>query len=162
MSISNILTALVCILDLASGQKIGSRAEVNPTLRIKQCSSQGCVDLDTSITLDANLRELRTTDKRDCYADEHHAFDPQYCPDADTCACNCALEGADYAKEGVTINPNSNALTLHLFKKVDNVVKKALPRVYLLDEEFEGEYKMLDLLGKEFSFEVDVSNLPCG
>lgn len=80
-----------------------------------------------------------------------NGFDRTICPDAATCGKNCALEGVDYAgKFGVTTS--GNALSL--------VFGTSGSRVYLLDNT--GIYKNFHVMNQEFSFDVDVSKLPCG
>lgn len=77
------------------------------------------------------------------------------CPDDETCASNCALDGADYeGTYGVTTS--GDALTLK-FVTGSNVGS----RLYLMDTSDE-KYQTFDLLDAEFTFDVDVSNLPCG
>jgi cellulase len=79
------------------------------------------------------------------------------CPDPATCAKNCLIEGiTDYSARGVTTQNYSLTLT-HLSATGDELS----PRVYLLAEGNE-KYEMLQLTGNEFSFDVDVSKLPCG
>jgi cellulose 1,4-beta-cellobiosidase len=76
------------------------------------------------------------------------------CPDNESCAQNCAVDGADYeATYGITSNGDS--LTLK-FVTGSNVGS----RVYLMEDD--ETYQMFDLLNNEFTFDVDVSNLPCG
>lgn len=76
------------------------------------------------------------------------------CPDDTTCATNCALDGADYESTyGVTTD--ADALTLE-FVTGSNVGS----RLYLMEDD--STYQMFKLLNNEFTFDVDVSNLPCG
>ena len=76
------------------------------------------------------------------------------CPDNESCAQNCAVDGADY--EGTYgITSNGDSLTLK-FVTGSNVGS----RVYLMEDD--ETYQMFDLLNNEFTFDVDVSNLPCG
>ena len=83
-----------------------------------------------------------------------NTWDATLCPDGQTCAQNCALDGADY--EGTYgITASGNALTLK-FVTGSNVGS----RVYLMASE--TEYEMFKLLNSEFTFDVDVSQLPCG
>lgn len=83
-----------------------------------------------------------------------NTWDTTLCPDGQTCAENCALDGADY--EGTYgITASGNALTLK-FVTGTNVGS----RVYLMASE--TEYEMFKLLNSEFTFDVDVSQLPCG
>ena len=71
-----------------------------------------------------------------------------------TCAANCALDGADY--EGTYgITASGSSLTLK-FVTGSNVGS----RVYLMEDD--SNYQMFKLLNQEFTFDVDMSNLPCG
>ena len=80
---------------------------------------------------------------------------PHLLPDGATCAKNCALDGADYAGTyGIT--SSGNALTL-AFKTGSNVGS----RVYLMDQN-DSQYELFNLKNQEFTFDVDMSNLPCG
>ncbi|KAF2710387.1 glycoside hydrolase family 7 protein [Pleomassaria siparia CBS 279.74] len=142
-----------------SAQQVGTlTTETHPALPIQSCSAAGtCSSLSTSVTLDANWRWLHSTSSStNCYTG--NAFDATYCPDGATCASNCALDGADYpGTYGVTAA--GNALTL---KFVTNgpYSKNIGSRTYLMASD--SKYQMFKLLNKEFSFDVDVSNLPCG
>lgn len=67
------------------------------------------------------------------------------------------MEGvSDYSSYGVTTEGSS----LHMkHLRADGSV--ASPRLYLLAGS-EDKYEMLQLTGKELTFDVDVSKLPCG
>lgn len=81
-------------------------------------------------------------------------WDTDLCPDDETCAENCALDGAKYEETyGVTTDGDALSLT---FVTGDNIGS----RLYLMEDE--STYQMFDLLGKEFTFDVDDSQLPCG
>ena len=76
-----------------------------------------------------------------------------------TCAANCALDGADYsATYGITTT--GNALKLDFVTKGANT--NVGSRTYLMAAGSTTQYQMLQLLGQEFTFDVDVSDLPCG
>lgn len=78
-------------------------------------------------------------------------FNATLCPDAATCAANCALDGTDYANtNGVTSSGDS----------VSIVFGNGGARLYLLNAA--GQYENFHVLNQEFTFDVDVSNLPCG
>ncbi|TFK96197.1 glycoside hydrolase, partial [Pterulicium gracile] len=80
------------------------------------------------------------------------------CPNPTTCATNCAVDGADYSGTyGITTS--GNALTL---KFVTNgpYSKNIGSRVYLMESA--SAYQMFNLNNQEFTFDVDMSNLPCG
>ena len=103
--------------------------------------------------LDANWRWLHTTTGyTNCYSG--NKWDASICPDATTCAKSCAVDGADYSGTyGITTS--GNALTLG-FKTGSNVGS----RVYLMKDE--TTYQTFNLLNKEFTMDVDTSQLPCG
>ena len=71
---------------------------------------------------------------------------------------NCTLEGADYAATySATIS--GNALKLN-FVTVGQYATNTGSRLYLLDTD--TSYQQFNLLNSEFTFDVDVSNFPCG
>ncbi|TKA22201.1 Exoglucanase 1 [Salinomyces thailandicus] len=127
-------------------------AENHPALSYQQCTDSGCTTVDTAVVLDANWRWLHTVDGyTNCYTGQD--WETSLCPDADTCAENCALDGADYSGT-YGISSSGDALTLD-FVTGSNVGS----RVYLINGD---EYEMFMLKNMEFTFDVDVSNLPCG
>ncbi|KIY68497.1 carbohydrate-binding module family 1 protein [Cylindrobasidium torrendii FP15055 ss-10] len=140
------------------GQQVGTlTTETHPSLPIQSCSASGCTTESTKITLDANWRWLHSTNSStNCYTGNE--FDTTLCPDPKTCTTNCALDGADYSGTyGITVS--GNALTLKFVTKGQYSTNIG-SRVYLLQDE--STYKQFSLLNKEFTFDVDVSNLPCG
>ncbi|KAL2290978.1 hypothetical protein FJTKL_14880 [Diaporthe vaccinii] len=141
------------------GQQVGTNTpEVHPALPMSTCSESGCTTESTKAVLDANWRWAHTTTGyTNCYTG--NKWDATLCPDGKTCATNCAIDGADYeATYGIT-TPESGALKLS-FVKTNTNGKNVGSRLYLLESD--TEYKMFNLLNKEFTFDVDVSNLPCG
>ena len=147
--------ATFTFLAVVSGQQVGTQqAEVHPTLSSQQCTtSGGCKTLNTKVVLDANWRWVHTTSGyTNCYTGNE--WDTSLCPDGATCAANCALDGADYqGTYGIT--STGTALTLK-FVTGSNVGS----RVYLMQDD--STYQLLKLLNQEFTFDVDMSNLPCG
>lgn len=142
-------------LALVSGQQVGTNmAEVHPTLTSQQCTtSGGCKTLSTKVVLDANWRWLHTTTGyTNCYTGNQ--WDASLCPDPKTCASNCALDGADYTGTyGITSASSSLKLQFVTGSNVGS-------RVYLMADD--THYQMFKLLNQEFTFDVDMSNLPCG
>ncbi|KAG9003403.1 Exoglucanase 1 [Tulasnella sp. JGI-2019a] len=140
---------------VARAQQIGtSLAETHPTLTWSKCTTAGgCVTQTGSVVLDSNWRWVHNVGGyTNCYTG--NTWDATLCPDPVTCAANCALDGADYSGTyGVTTS--GGALTLE-FITGSNVGS----RLYLLASD--TEYQMFDLLNQEFSFDVDLSTLPCG
>ncbi|THG93016.1 hypothetical protein EW026_g8093, partial [Hermanssonia centrifuga] len=142
------------LLAVVYGQQAGTQqAETHPKLTSQQCTASGCKSLSTAVVLDSNWRWVHTTSGyTNCYTG--NAWDASICSDPQTCATNCALDGADYSGTyGITTS--GNALTLK-FVTGSNVGS----RVYLLADD--SHYQMFKLVNQEFSFDVDMSNLPCG
>eukprot|EP00727_Mastigamoeba_balamuthi_P008734 m51a1_g4483 putative glycoside hydrolase family 7 protein (486) ;mRNA; r:275598-277207 len=80
------------------------------------------------------------------------------CSDPDTCATSCALDGADYSGTyGVTASGTS--LTLKFVTK-GSYSTNIGSRLFLMASE--SKYQMFKLINREFAFDVDVSQLPCG
>ncbi|KAK3389420.1 endoglucanase EG-1 precursor [Podospora didyma] len=153
-SLSIVSTVLVTS---AFAQQIGkSTPEVHPLLPTWECTLRGgCVQKNTSVVLDSDYRWTHAADGSNCKAD---GLNSTLCPDAKTCSTNCAVEGADYPSSGIFTN--GSELTLNLFVNKTTGTSLASPRVYLLAND--TTYDMFSLLDKEFTFDVDVSKLPCG
>lgn len=145
-------------LSAARAQQAGTlTAENHPSLTWQQCSSGGsCTTQNGKVVIDANWRWVHTTSGyTNCYTG--NTWDTSICPDDVTCAQNCALDGADYSGTyGVTAS--GNALRLNFVTQSSG--KNIGSRLYLLQDD--TTYQIFKLLGQEFTFDVDVSNLPCG
>jgi len=143
---------------LARGQQVGtSQAESHPRLPWQECTRSGCTTKSNgAVALDANWRWLHITDGyTNCYTG--NAWNSTVCTDGKVCAEKCALDGAKY-QETYGITTSGNALTLKFVTKGQNT--NVGSRVYLMESE--RKYQMFNLLNKEFTFDVDVSKLPCG
>ncbi|KAH8827568.1 cellobiohydrolaseI [Flagelloscypha sp. PMI_526] len=146
-------------LAVVTGQQVGNlTTETHPTLTVSQCTAaKVCTSQSKSIVLDSNWRWLHAKNSStNCYTG--NTWDTTLCPDPTTCASNCALDGADYTGTyGITTS--GNGVTL---KFVTNgpYSKNIGSRVYLLDDA--SNYKIFNLLNQEFTFTVDMSQLPCG
>ncbi|KAF1789773.1 Concanavalin A-like lectin/glucanase domain [Phytophthora cactorum] len=139
-------------------QQAGSNtAETHPSLTTQSCTSSECMNEDTSIVLDANWRWLyKEGTSTNCYTGNE--WDTDICSDPETCASNCALDGADYTGTyGITADTDS--LTLKLVTK-GSYSTNIGSRVYVMESD--DSYKAYKLLNQEFTFDVDVSNLDCG
>ncbi|KAA1474614.1 Exocellobiohydrolase [Dentipellis sp. KUC8613] len=147
------------LLAIARAQQVGTQtAEVHPKLSWSTCSTGGsCTTNAGTVVLDANWRWLHTTSGyTNCYTG--NTWDTSLCPDPTTCAQNCALDGADYSGTyGITTSGNS----LKLNFVTNGANKNVGSRVYLMASG-DTEYEEFQLLNKEFTFDVDVSNLGCG
>jgi len=147
------------LLGVVSAQSLGKSREVHPKLQTWKCTSRrGCVKQNSALVLDAlghPVHQLENT-SLNC-GDWGNAPNITVCPDEETCAKNCIVEGiSDYSAYGITTNGGSLHMTQ--LNKEGAVVS---PRVYLLAEN-ERKYEMLQLTGNEFTFDVDISKLPCG
>lgn len=146
--------ALASLIAGAYAQQAGTLTpETHPKLTTSVCSASGCTTQQNSVVLDANWRWVHNSQGSNCYTG--NTWNTASCPDDTTCAANCALDGADYAGT-YGISTTNNALTLK-FKTGNNVGS----RTYLMDASDEG-YQEFKLKNQEFTFDVDVSQLPCG
>ncbi|KAG8720155.1 Exoglucanase 1 [Ceratobasidium sp. 395] len=141
-------------------QQVGTQtAEVHPSLPWQKCTkSGGCVTQSSGkVVLDANWRWVHTTSGyTNCYTGQK--WDSSICSDPVTCAKNCAVDGADYSGTyGITTS--GNALTLKFVTKGSGT--NVGSRVYMMASD-DTNYEMFKLKNQEFTFDVDVSNLPCG
>jgi len=143
------------------GQNVGTqKTENHPKLTVQECTkSGGCITQQRAVVIDANWRWTHTTEgATNCYTGNQ--WSSQYCPDADTCTKNCAIEGADEEYTNTYgVFANGAELTLN-FVTQGPYSTNIGSRVYLLEDE--QTYKLFHLKNKEFSFDVDDSNLPCG
>jgi len=156
--ISTVL-AFSSLLVAARAQQAGTNtAETHPALTVSTCTASGCTTSTQSIVIDANWRWLHdVTGYTNCYTG--NTWNATICPDGVTCAANCALDGADYSSTyGITTTGNALKLDFVTTSTQTNVGS----RTYLMAAGSTTEYQMLTLLGQEFTFDVDVSNLPCG
>jgi len=133
-------------------------AEKHPSLSIQECTGKGqCQTQQGMVVLDSNWRWLHSVGTTtNCYTG--NAWDQTLCPNPTTCASNCALDGADY--QG-TYGVQSSGTALNLkFVTVGPYSTNIGSRLYYMDTD--STYKMFHLKNREFTFDVDVSNLPCG
>jgi cellulose 1,4-beta-cellobiosidase len=153
---------VLLVASAAKAQQAGTNTPEQPlNLNIQSCAAGGtCNNENTLVTLDSNWRWTHhINDYVNCYTG--NAWDQTFCPDADTCTENCALDGvaqADWAGTyGVTATGNQLSL-----KFVTNgpFSKNIGSRTYLLENP--TTYKMFRLLNKEFSFDIDDHELDCG
>lgn len=152
------LSAVLVLVSTAFAQQMGTLTpEVHPSFPSWDCTVKGgCVQKNTSIVLDSDYRWTHTVNGYDnCKA---IGLNTTLCPDAETCSANCALEGVDYNSYGIFTNGSELTLTLFVNKTDGTTVSS--PRVYLLEND--TTYDMFSLLNRELTFDVDLSELPCG
>ncbi|CAL5873041.1 uncharacterized protein PFLUO_LOCUS7310 [Penicillium psychrofluorescens] len=146
------------LLATVNAQQAGTlTAETHPSLTWSRCTSGGsCTSQTGSVVIDANWRWVHSVNSStNCYTG--NTWDATLCPDDVTCAANCALDGADYSSTyGVTTSGDS--LRLDFVTQSSN--KNVGSRLYLMEDT--TTYQTFQLLNQEFTFDVDVSQLPCG
>ncbi|KAG8697438.1 Exoglucanase 1 [Ceratobasidium sp. 395] len=148
------------LLAVVRGQQVGTNtAEVHPTLTWQKCTKSGGCQTQSGgkIVLDSNWRWVHTTTGyTNCYTGQ--TWDSSLCADPVQCAQGCALDGADYTAT-YGISASGNALTMKFVTNNANG-KNIGSRVYLLNSD--TKYEMFKVKNQEFTFDVDVSQLPCG
>ena len=129
---------------------------------IKACTKAGgCAAEHAEIVIDSNWRWTHQTGTiKNCYTG--NAWDKTICPDADTCTQNCAVDGVDEKTWHDTYGIIGDKAGLMNYSFVTNgsYSRNVGGRTYMMDSA--DKYKVFKLLNKEFTFEVDVSNMPCG
>jgi cellulose 1,4-beta-cellobiosidase len=150
---------LAALVATASAQSVCSlTAESHPSIRWSKCTSGGsCTNVQGSITIDSNWRWThRTSAATNCY--DGNTWDTSYCSDGPDCASKCCIDGAEYSNTyGITTSGDS--LNLKFVTKGQHSTNVG-SRTYLMENE--TKYQMFELLGNEFTFDVDVSNIGCG
>ncbi|KAJ8518839.1 hypothetical protein ONZ45_g4153 [Pleurotus djamor] len=129
-----------------------------PPLAIKQCfPGSNCQTVQKSVVLDASWRWTHlTSGYTNCY--EGNDWSPICANNPVGCAQLCAIDGADYAGEfGVTTHATSINLK---FVTPHPWGYNVGSRVFLLADS--TNYEMFKLANREFSFEVDLVDMPCG
>jgi len=156
------ITFLLASVKRISAQQVGSfETEGKPTITLKECTiSGGCTSRQAKLTLDANWRWIHDVNgSENCYTG--NSWDSGKCSDPVACAQNCALEGVSkqkyestYGVKQVQDGVRLNFVTDH--QHGTNVGS----RLYVMEDD--DNYAMFHLKNREFSFEVDVSELYCG
>ncbi|KXX82701.1 putative endo-beta-1,4-glucanase celB [Madurella mycetomatis] len=160
----SLFTTILQLSVTTTAQQVGTTVpEVHPLLPTELCTaSDGCTARQTLLVADAlnGARPFHSLVDPSVSCSASEALnDTSLCPDAATCARNCALEGIDYGSIGVATRGNAVTLRQYLFN--GEVYESVSPRVYLLAEDGEN-YEGLKLLNQELTFDVDVSRLGCG
>lgn len=155
--------AIAALASIASAQQVGTqKTEYHAPLNLGNCTvNGGCQTERKSVTMDANWRWTHKTSGYDnCY--EGTSWDMSVCSDGLQCAKNCAIDGVDSNDlkntYGVTAG-NGNDLQLG-FVTYGGYSKNVGSRMYMMADD--SNYEMFKLKGREFTFDVDVSQLPCG
>ncbi|KAF4781587.1 glycosyl hydrolase family 7 [Colletotrichum scovillei] len=142
--------ALLALAAAARAQQVcTSQAETHPSLTWQKCAAGGtCTNVAGSVVLDSNWRWAHTVEgSTNCYTG--NTWNSTLCASGQgaACATKCCVDGADYpGTYGITSSGNELNLkfvTTHAYGK--NIGSRSFV-----------------LLGNEFTFDVDVSNIGCG
>jgi len=160
-----LVSAFLILFNQANAQQAGNlEQEQKPTITLKECTnSDGCTATQAKLTLDANWRWIHeTSGYSNCYTG--NAWTSSHCTkssDPGQCAQNCALEGvsADKYRNTYGIEQLENGVKLNFVTKHQYGTNVG-SRLYLMADD--DKYKMFYLKNREFSIDVDVSNLYCG
>jgi len=136
------------------------KTEKHPAITVATCTKAGgCTSANKEVVIDSNWRWIHETGKpTNCYTGNE--WDATVCPDVDSCSKNCVLEGADAEyTDTYGVKASGNALDLKFVTK-GQYSKNVGSRTYLMKDE--DTYETFKLKNKEFTFDVDVSALPCG
>ncbi|KAF7329340.1 Glucanase [Mycena kentingensis (nom. inval.)] len=158
------LVVLAALLPAVLGQLVGTNmAETHPPLTWQRCTGTGgtsCTTQNSAVVIDANWRwtHIGAAGSTNCYTG--NTWDQATCGTNGTaCAQACAVDGADYSGTyGIT--SSGNALTLKFVTQGQQ--KNIGSRVYLMAPGSQTAYQTFNLANQEFTFDVDVSQLPCG
>lgn len=159
MDLLSLLLLLPFFSSPSLAQQVGTQKPEQPVpFSIQECGNGNCQTLSGGLTIDANWRWSHNKDGKNCYTG--NAWDPSICSNGDTCAQNCALEGADYEKTYGVKSLGPNSVNLKFVTQNENG-QNVGSRLYFLDSSGKN-YNMFKLKNRQFSFDVDVSQLPCG
>jgi cellulase len=156
---SSRLLLVSSLIGLVVSQHAGDTPDIHPPITTWECTKAGgCVEKKTHIVLDSLAHPVHLVGDSSVGCGSWGNPPPEdICPDKETCQQNCVMEGVqDYSQYGVTTDGGSLRLDM-----LSDSGATLSPRVYLLSED-KKSYEMMQLTGKEFSFDVDVSKLPCG
>ncbi len=174
------LAALAALVAAARAQQACTlTTETHPSLQWSQCSAGGsCTTVSGAVTVDANWRWLhQTSSSTNCY--NGNTWDSSICNSDTSCATACCVDGADYSSTyGVTTSGNALNLKfvtkgqystnigsrLYLMASDTKYQSKSAPfhALFSPNEELTLRTKVFTLLGNEFTFDVDMSNIGCG
>jgi cellulase len=146
-------------LSFVNAQSPAARADVYPMMKTWKCTKAGgCKEQTTALVMDSSAHSVhQVNNPRAGCGDWGAGPNATVCPDKATCQKNCVMEAiTDYSQRGITVK--DDVLNMRQLRPDGNVVS---PRVYLLSQD-KSKYEMLNLAGGEFTFDVDVSKLPCG
>lgn len=148
------------MLAMAAAQQPGhQKSNKQPIITTSTCTtSGGCTQSQNPVQLDSNwMWTHKVGTYTNCFTG--NSWDAELCPTPEACAKNCALDAGDYdTTYGIT--GEGDTLKLAYVVKEQQGGTDVGSRTYLMEDPY--NYKMFKLLNQEFTFDVDVSTLPCG
>jgi len=157
------VVVLCTAITACQGQNVGhEKKNVNPPLQLEECTGkEECTVVKTKVTMDQNWRWVHDVNGyENCYTGNQ--WDSGKCPDPETCSRNCAVDGIDDTDWKGTYGVKTDGKEMQLnFVTQGPYSKNIGQRLFLLDEN-EEEYRMFHLKNREFTMDVDVSQLGCG
>ena len=152
------LTVAATLLRSARAQQAPVPDNVVPFPTWKCTTSGGCVEQQTSIVVDWSYHSIhQINSSTSCTTSS--GVSSTLCGTEAECYANCEIAPANYT--GLGILASGSSVTMTQYVTSDGTVSNASPRTYILNPAG-TEYEMLQLLGQEISFDVNVANLPCG
>ena len=151
--------ALFGLIFSAKAQNVCSlNAEGKPAITWQTCTSSGCTTNNAQLVIDANWRWTHSTSSAtNCYTG--NTWNAALCPNNVDCATNCCLDGSGGYQSTYGVSTSGSAATLN-FVTNGPYATNIGSRLYLMGAN--NKYEMFNLLGKEFTFDVDASTLGCG
>jgi len=149
------------LLPVAAQQAGNFNPEEHVPFPIQACKKgEACTEEATSLTLDSERRWVHEAEEGSMVpCGGLGAWNETLCPDPETCAWHCALDGVDSKmyKETYGVIGTPDGVRINYVTGKDNVGS----RVYVMDGQKE-EYKVFKLKNREIAFDIDVSQLECG
>jgi cellulose 1,4-beta-cellobiosidase len=154
-------TAMLSSLFFAvAAQQAGKLKEnYHMPIDIQACSASGCSNEAKTLTIDGNWRWTHSESGSNCYTGDE--WDQSLCASPAECAKNCALGGIPSDEWEGTLGVHKTTDGVKLDFVTDGPYSKNVgSRMFVLESE--SKYKLFKMLNKEISFDIDVSELPCG
>lgn len=167
VTMSLFLLGITTIISLGSAQLIGDyQAEVHPPFSYEVCNESQCESVDAEIVLDAEWRWLHFAGNvNNCFeggfgqgGDWVDACREAPSSGNEYCTTRCAIDGADY-KGTYGIKTDGHTISME-YRTPQAFSTNLNSRVFLL--EGVDRYQTFTLMNNELSFDVDVSDVPCG
>lgn len=151
---------LVALLSTLAAAQQAPTPDAIQSLPTYTCTvAGGCVEQSNYVVFEWPYHFLHTVDGYDSCTTSSGDLNSTLCGTAEDCFTNCEISPGNYTGLGVTTSGDS--LTLYQYRNNSGVIDGASPNVLLLDSAGEN-YVDIQVLGGEFSFDVDISLLPCG